>query len=326
MFTFTLLLSSFASAANPPLRFVVNGEEIKFPDAQPFVDVKGRTQVPSRFIAEALGASAIWNASQQKATFVLGNNKLELTIGQNNYFLNGEPKQMDTSAMILDARVYVPAKYVVEAFNAELKWDQAIATLYIQTNPSGAEKPTPSPTPTPTAAPQGGTTKSYGGITFNDVTDVDKYGRMTEEKLKEFVLKLSDQITFVKEDGKYVIKCVYPEISKSFEWRVAISVETKDDHANYSPITRIEENIVPKTGQFTKAVPFVKNKKDVTLYSISLSLKATDLTKLEGVSDSSVGILDVTKTNDGILRAGFIPESGPSQYYKDFDFDRMFQW
>lgn len=322
MFTFTLLLSSIASAANLPLRFVVNGEKIVFPDAQPFVDVKGRTQVPSRFIAEALGASAIWNASQQTATFVLGNNKLELTIGQNSYFLNGEPKQMDTSAMILDARVYVPAKYVVEAFNAELKWDQAIATLYIQTNASGEVKPTPS------KAPQGGTTKSYGGITFNDVSDVDKYGRIKEEKLKEFLLKLADQITFVKEEGKYVIKCTYPEIPKGFKWSIGIEVETKDDQANFTDLTRIAGNVIPITGQFTKVVPFVSNKNEVSMYSLSFTIYATDFerSESEGVWDSSLGIFEVTKTTDGILRASFVPDSGPSQYYKDFDFDRMFQW
>ncbi|HQD29946.1 stalk domain-containing protein, partial [Acetivibrio saccincola] len=42
-------------AAKIPLRVVVNGNRINFPDAQPFIDENGRTQVPVRFVSEALG-------------------------------------------------------------------------------------------------------------------------------------------------------------------------------------------------------------------------------------------------------------------------------
>ncbi len=321
IFTFTILMSSFASAANLPLRVVVNGQKINFPDAQPFVDAKGRTQVPSRFIAEALGAETTWNPKEQKAKFEVGDNKLELKIGQMSYLLNGKTLKMDTVAMIKDARTYVPARYVAEAFNADLRWDQTISTLYIQTNATGEVKPTPS------TAPQVGTTKSYGGITFNDVSDLDEYGRMSEEKTKEFIFKLTDQLTFVKEDGKYVIKCEYPELPKGFEWKISIRVHTKNDSANFTYGTKLEKNLIPTTGKFTKVVPYVKNENDVTLYGLALSIGVKDYKIVEGASDSIAGLLDVTKSKDGILRAGFIPRSsGTTQYFEDFDFDRMFQW
>ncbi|MGF7046929.1 hypothetical protein J2T13_001431 [Paenibacillus sp. DS2015] len=118
IFTFTLLSTSFASAEDVKIRVVVNGRKVNFPDAQPFVDAQGRTQVPSRFIAEALGASTTWNAKEQKASFELEKNKLVLTIGQSKYLLNGGTYRMDTVAIVKNARTYVPARYVAQAFGA----------------------------------------------------------------------------------------------------------------------------------------------------------------------------------------------------------------
>jgi len=46
--------------------------------------------------------------------------------------------------------------------------------------------------------------------------DVDQYGRIKVDKLKEFLLKLADQLRFVKENGKYYIECTYPEIPEGY--------------------------------------------------------------------------------------------------------------
>ena len=46
-----LLCISGAALAAEPVKVIVNGNEISFPDAQPFIDGNGRTQVPVRFVA-----------------------------------------------------------------------------------------------------------------------------------------------------------------------------------------------------------------------------------------------------------------------------------
>jgi len=48
IFMSTLLLTNVGYAIDIPLRVVVNGEEVKFPDAQPFIDANGRTQTPAK--------------------------------------------------------------------------------------------------------------------------------------------------------------------------------------------------------------------------------------------------------------------------------------
>jgi len=57
----------------------------------------------------------------------------------------------------------------------------------------------------PSPEPTGGTVKYYDGIAFNDVTDVDQYGRIKVDKLKEFLLKLADQLRFVKETENIIL-------------------------------------------------------------------------------------------------------------------------
>jgi len=60
IFSTSLLLIVQSFAVELPIRVVVNGTKINFPDAQPFVDSNARTQTPARFIGEALGATASW--------------------------------------------------------------------------------------------------------------------------------------------------------------------------------------------------------------------------------------------------------------------------
>jgi len=84
VFILTILLANMSYAINIPLRVVVDGEELNFPDVQPFIDANGRTQTPSRFIGEAIGATVTWDGNAQKAVFKMGGTTLELLIGKKN--------------------------------------------------------------------------------------------------------------------------------------------------------------------------------------------------------------------------------------------------
>ena len=60
----------------------LDGNEIAFPDAQPFVDVRDRTLVPIRFVSEAMGAKVDWENDTQTAVIVKDNDTVRYTIGQ----------------------------------------------------------------------------------------------------------------------------------------------------------------------------------------------------------------------------------------------------
>ena len=159
---FMTTLSVLSVYGEMPLRIVVDGDRLFFPDAQPFIDSNGRTQAPARFIGERLGATVTWDGASQKATFVKGAKKLVLYIGKKEYELDGKKLQMDTVALLQEGRTYVPARYVAEAFGATVRWDSVIKTVYIYTE--GRVVPTPQTTKDPV----------YGWIDVKtDVADVE---------------------------------------------------------------------------------------------------------------------------------------------------------
>jgi len=144
--SFLLIISIIAAmavavcAANEiPLKVYVNGKKLDFPDAQPFIDKNGRTQTPARFIGEELGATVTWNQETKTATFVRGDSKLEIYIGKKDYKLNGQTKQMDTEALLLENRTFVPARYVAEAFGATVEWRGETRTVNIRIPKPGEE-------------------------------------------------------------------------------------------------------------------------------------------------------------------------------------------
>ncbi|WP_265447866.1 copper amine oxidase N-terminal domain-containing protein [Acetivibrio straminisolvens] len=309
----TFLLSLPTSAVELPIRVVVNGTKINFPDAEPFIDENSRTQVPIRFVGEALGADVSWDGNTKKVTITLNGKKVVLQIGNKNYEVNGQQKQMDTVALLKESRTFVPVRFVSEALGATVKWNANIRTVYIDMN--GDVAPSPEPT--------GGTVKYYDGIAFNDVTDVDQYGRIKVDKLKEFLLKLADQLRFVKENGKYYIECTYPEIPEGYKWSLGITIYNKDGtNDGYSPVGRNPEWLIPAKGSFKKEATVVTDIKNVKLFNIVISL--------DHVETGSLGILNIVYYMDkSEMRAKFVPESGiiPSENYSEtFDFNKMFQW
>jgi len=309
----TFLLTLPISAVELPIRVVVNGTKINFPDAEPFIDENSRTQVPIRFVGEALGANVSWDGNTKKVTITLNGKKVVLQIGNKNYEVNGQQKQMDTVALLKESRTFVPVRFVSEALGATVKWNANIRTVYIDMN--GDVAPSPEPT--------GRAVKYYDGIAFNDVTDVDQYGRIEIEKLKEFLLKLADQLRFVKENGRYYIECTYPEIPEGYEWGLGITIFNKDGtYTTYSPVGRNPKWLIPSEGSFKKDVTDITNIKKVELFNITISL--------DHLETESLGTLNIAYYLDrSKMKAKFVPDSSalsPEDYTATFDFNKMFQW
>jgi len=136
MFTLFLLISMLVptlSYAALPLRVVVDGERVLFPDAQPFVDASSRVQVPIRFVSEALGAKVGWDNKTRTATVKHGSKTITLVVGKKEYDLDGKKQSMDTAAMLKDTRTFVPLRFVSEGLGATVKYDNKINTVYIST-------------------------------------------------------------------------------------------------------------------------------------------------------------------------------------------------
>ena len=88
-----------------------------------------RTMLPSRFIAESLGASVEWNEEKQLVTIKGKNEKDEditilITIGSECSSVNGESIKLDSPAFIENDRTYTPIHFISKELGANVDWDE----------------------------------------------------------------------------------------------------------------------------------------------------------------------------------------------------------
>ncbi len=222
-----------------PLRIVIDGEQLMFPDAQPFIDNNNRTQTPARFIGEALGATVTWNQTKQQAKFVKDNSELLINIGSKTYQLNGKDRTMDTEAIINNDRTFVPARYVAEAFGAEVSWDQKVKTVYIKSGEGT------------TITTGEGNVTDYDGISFDPEKDENTRGIMTVEKHAEFCLKMAESVSFYKKDGELWMKGEFPEVPEGYRWDLHLEPFYLDKTSHlYGKFSKHEEAMFPMVGSF----------------------------------------------------------------------------
>jgi len=144
-FVFAILsLNLIAFSAGSGITVYVDGDKLDFKDAEPFIE-NGRTLVPFRAIAEALGAEVGWDAKTQTVTITKenpnaqksnapdGSKNIQLVIGQNNALVNGASVTLDVPAKIATNRTYVPLRFVSEAMEMGVNWDAKTKKITIDT-------------------------------------------------------------------------------------------------------------------------------------------------------------------------------------------------
>ncbi len=133
-----------SSGENNPgsINILVNGQPLQS-DVTPFINADGRTMLPIRAIAEALGADVQWDESTQTATLILGDKTVKVTIGQNSILVNGSPVAMDTVAAVKDGRTVLPVRAVGEALGAQIGWDEQTKTVSIEKSTSTSPAASP---------------------------------------------------------------------------------------------------------------------------------------------------------------------------------------
>ncbi|NPV91963.1 MAG: copper amine oxidase N-terminal domain-containing protein [Firmicutes bacterium] len=115
---------------DPPIRVFINNKKVRF-DTIPYIK-DGRTMVPLRSIAEALGAKVNWDSGAQTITLTKEGMNVRLTISNPQAYINSDSVQLDAPAEIVDSRTFVPLRFIGEAFKAEVKWDNNIKAVQIK--------------------------------------------------------------------------------------------------------------------------------------------------------------------------------------------------
>lgn len=100
-----------------------SGTAIFTMDVQPIIQ-EGRTLIPVRFMAYALGASVGWNEDTNGVTLSIEGRSITFAIGE-------MAPGMDVPAQIINERTFVPLRFISEFFGAEVNWDEATRTIEI---------------------------------------------------------------------------------------------------------------------------------------------------------------------------------------------------
>lgn len=111
----------------------INGVSVPFTDTtgSPFIDNTNHTQVPLRITMESYGCKVSWNQSTKSAVIEKDGTTVEVPIGVNYILKNGKKVSNDTSALVKDGKTYLPIRAVLEAFNADVSWDQDTDTVIV---------------------------------------------------------------------------------------------------------------------------------------------------------------------------------------------------
>ena len=109
--------------------YTVNGE-VKMMDVAPII-VSSRTMLPVRYVAEALGATVVWDGDTSTATITTAGTELKITVGASEAVVNGQAVRLDSPAFIENSRTYMPVRFVAETLGATVAWDGATSTATI---------------------------------------------------------------------------------------------------------------------------------------------------------------------------------------------------
>lgn len=99
-------------------------------DAAPVIR-NDRAMLPSRFVAESLGATVQWNEKSQQVTITKDDITIVITIGSDDALVNGEEITIDSPAFIENDRTYTPIRFVSEELGATVEWNENDQTVTI---------------------------------------------------------------------------------------------------------------------------------------------------------------------------------------------------
>ncbi|MBE6623272.1 MAG: copper amine oxidase N-terminal domain-containing protein [Ruminococcaceae bacterium] len=179
IFVIVMIISSVPSvlAANSNnIEIYVDGVAVQNMDVKPFIE-NGRTLVPVRAVAEAMGAEVLWNQETQtvslkkfaqKASYktivhnwvkedgtiepiygtgmtnnvnmvaelIIGNNEIKIGLDRVIDYTGGpilsstavysEAREMDVTAVIVDGRTFIPARFVGYALGYDVSWNDEL--------------------------------------------------------------------------------------------------------------------------------------------------------------------------------------------------------
>ena len=125
-------LTEFPGKVDKPVYVTLNGKNVAFTDAIPFIDENSRTLVPLRAVGDAMGLTVGWDSAAREASFTDGAKTIYFPIGSKEARTSdGAVITMDTAAVIKGGRTFAPIRALAEYFGHTVDWDKTTRTVII---------------------------------------------------------------------------------------------------------------------------------------------------------------------------------------------------
>lgn len=147
--TTTILCATLLGQQQPErqnMRVSVNGEDVTFATAQPFVK-QGHTLVPIRGIFEKIGAKVDYNSETSTVMAYKPGIEIVLKIGSTKAMVNSEEKYVPLPAQIVSGSTMVPLRFLSESLGATVSYDEKAdwVNIYMPQHEDDLQPGTPPP-------------------------------------------------------------------------------------------------------------------------------------------------------------------------------------
>ena len=136
-----LVMTSSVVFAEEDIIVRIDSTNVEFNEESglPFIDENDLTLIPFRAVLEAFGAEIEWDSDAGIAKAIKEDITIEVPIGEEYIVKNGEEVDNDAAAAIRNDRTYLPIRKVMEAYGADVQWDQDLRTVVITSEPVDAK-------------------------------------------------------------------------------------------------------------------------------------------------------------------------------------------
>ena len=132
LLTIILGISGVYAQDPVPVSIEINGKAVSFSESTP-IAVNGHTLAPAQDVFNALGVNAESDRYREARGYYLHDNDDYIVIKINDHaaFINGQRKMLDVPAVVIDGIVFVPVRFIAEAFGYTVAWREADMTVLI---------------------------------------------------------------------------------------------------------------------------------------------------------------------------------------------------
>lgn len=140
---FAVFISMSLICFGADVKISIDGKYVDFNNSTgaPFIDSANRTQVPLRVTMESAGCTVLWDSETRTAIVKKDDTVVKVPIGQSYILVNGSKKANDTAAVIKNDRTYLPIRAVLEAFGADVSWNDAERTVVVNMKNQSQQNP-----------------------------------------------------------------------------------------------------------------------------------------------------------------------------------------